>query len=52
MRPVLPPLRRNKIGIANLGTVILLVTLGVVSCWETVGQTTEYLVSELSGSCL
>jgi probable HAF family extracellular repeat protein len=50
MRSVLPQLRRNKINMTSVVTVLLAVTAGVVTFRETFGETTAYTVSELSGA--
>jgi len=43
----LQPLRRNKINMTSILTVILSLTAAVVTCQQTFGQATEYIVSEL-----
>jgi probable HAF family extracellular repeat protein len=48
MRSLLEQLRRNKINMTGVLRVILAVTMGVVTCRETLGQMTVYTVSELS----
>ena|SRR5437899_2226848 len=50
MRPVLRQLRRNKINIASVVTVILAVTAGAVTFRQTFGDASAYTVSELSGA--
>jgi probable HAF family extracellular repeat protein len=42
--------RRNKINMTSVVAVILAVTAGVVTFRETLGETTAYTVSELSGA--
>ncbi len=44
----LQPLRRNKINMISVVTVALSLTIGMVTCCDTFGQTIEYTVSELS----
>jgi probable HAF family extracellular repeat protein len=46
--PALQPIRRKKINMTGILTLMLAVTVGVVTCPETFGQTTVYTVSELS----
>ena len=48
MKSVCLQLRRNKIIIPGVVTVILAITAGVVTLRETFGETTTYTVSELS----
>jgi probable HAF family extracellular repeat protein len=48
MRPLLPQLRRSKINMTSVVTVILAVTAGVITFRQTFGQTTEYTALELS----
>jgi probable HAF family extracellular repeat protein len=43
----LQPLRRNKINMTSILTVILSLTAAVVTCQQTFGQATEYIVTEL-----
>jgi probable HAF family extracellular repeat protein len=44
----LQPLRRNKISMTSVVTVALSLTIGMVTCYDTFGQTIVYTVSELS----
>ena len=49
-RPEPGKLRRNKITISSVVTVILAITVGVVTRAETLGQAAAYMVSELSAA--
>ena len=42
-----PQFRRNKINMTSILTVILSLTAAVVTCQQTFGQATDYIVSEL-----
>jgi probable HAF family extracellular repeat protein len=50
MRSVLPQVRRNKINMTSVVTVVLAVTAGVLTFRQTFGQTTDYEVLELSAT--
>jgi probable HAF family extracellular repeat protein len=50
MRSVLPHFRRNKINMTSVVSVTLAVMAALVSLRDTFGDTTAYIVSELSGA--
>jgi probable HAF family extracellular repeat protein len=50
MRPVFPELTRNKIKMTSVVAIIVAVTAGMVTFRQTLGETTAYAVSELSGT--